>query len=714
MPDFLLELRSEEIPARMQPAAAAELADRFRALLAEAGLAADRLEAHATPRRLALVARGLPPASAPTREERRGPRADAPEAAITGFLKSTGVPRAALIPRETEKGRFLFATIERAGQPTAEILAERLPALIEGIRWPKSMRWGAASARLGSPRWVRPLRGIVALLDRELVPFEALGVASGRETVGHRFMGGGEPLAIDSAGSYARQLHAAFVVLSAGERQALIRQQAEAAAHRVGLTLRPDEALEVENAGLTEWPVALVGRFDPAFLEVPPEIIQLTMRTNQKYFALEDAAGNLAPAFVCIANLEAPDGGATIVAGNERVLSARLADARFFWSQDRAKRLEDHADRLKDILFHEKLGTMADKVDRVAKLARWLVETHPEQFPGATPDLVERAARLAKTDLATATVGEFPELQGVIGGHLAQAQGEPPGVVEALRQHYAPVAEGCIPVAVALADRLDTLVNFFAAGLKPTGSRDPFALRRAALGIIATILSGDYRLPMARLLDQVEIIHTDPTIATMEFVPDESPWGRVTTRTIELLDFLADRLKVQQREAGVRHDIIDAVFALGGEDDLVRLVARVKALQAFLETGDGANLLAGYRRAANILKAEERKDGPHAFDPALPLGAYAQDAERALAARFVPAGGATTALLLDEVEALLQAEDFAGAMARLATLRAPVDRFFDAVTVNDPDPAVRARRLGLCAAIRDLMHRVADFSRIEG
>ncbi len=703
MADFLLELVSEEIPARMQAAAADQLRARFAALLDQAGLSAERLRAFATPRRLALVAEGLPPRSAAISEERRGPRADAPEAAIQGFLRSTGLTRGQLEERETEKGVFLFATLASEGRPAAALLARHLPALIEGFQWPKSMRWGAASVSTASPRWVRPLRGIVALLDEEVVGFEALGLPSGRVTVGHRFMGGRGAIAIDRPTTYAHQLRAAFVLLDGDERRQRIRDEAQAAAHAAGLTLRPDAALEIENAGLTEWPVALIGRFDPAFLEVPPEIIQLTMRTNQKYFALEDAAGTLAPAFVGIANLEAPDGGATIVAGNERVLSARLADARFFWAQDRAKRLEDHAARLETILFHKKLGTVADKVDRVAKLARWLVETYPDQFPGATPDLVERAARLAKADLTTATVGEFPELQGVIGGHLAQAQGEAPEIVSALKQHYAPVPEGSVAVAVALADRLDTLVEFFLIGEVPTGSRDPFALRRAALGIIGIILHNNLRFRL-------------DSVFQAACGEDLNKFSKVFFSRTELdaAAFLADRLKVQQREAGVRHDIIDAVFALGQEDDLVRLVAQVKALQAFLETEDGANLLAGYRRAANILKAEDRKDGPHTFDPAIPLSAYADEAERALAARFVPAGDATTALLPDEVDALLQAEDFAGAMARLSTFRAPVDRFFDAVTVNDPDPAVRARRLGLCAAIRDLMHRIADFSRIEG
>lgn len=715
MADFLLELFSEEIPARMQPAAAQQLRERFEALLAESGLAADAVETHATPRRLALIARGLPAASAATAEERRGPRADAPPQAIEGFLKSTGLSRDQLEERDTGKGVFLFANLKSEGRPTADILAEKLPALIAGFQWPKSQRWGAASASTASPRWVRPLRGILALLDREVVAFEALGLQSGRTTFGHRFMGGADPIAIDSPATYASQLHAAFVVLSAGERRALIRAGAEAAAEKVGLTLRPDEGLEAENAGLTEWPVPLLGRFDPAFLDVPPEIIQLTMRTNQKYFAVEDADGKLAPAFICVANLVAPDGGATIVAGNERVLSARLSDARFFWEQDRQKPLDAHAEKLKDIVFHEKLGTMADKVERVAKLARWLVETHPDQFPGATPDVVELAARLAKADLTTGTVGEFPELQGIIGGYLAEAQGEKPGVVSALKQHYAPVPEGCVPVAVALADRLDTLVNFFEYDLKPTGSKDPFALRRAALGVIETTVQGGYRLPLVQIFNSVELGRSDRTVGHIRVIQNNDSLGNAYRVAFDLLAFFADRLKVQQREAGVRHDLIDAVFALGGEDDLVRLLARVKALQAFVETDQGKNLLAGYKRAANILKAEEKKDGhAYAFDASIPLSKYIGETEKNLARLFVPAEGAGATTLFDEADALLAAEDFEGAMKLLATLRAPVDAFFEQTTVNDPDPDTRARRLGLLDAIRGLMHRVADFSKIEG
>lgn len=676
MPDFLLELLTEEIPARMQPAAAEQLRQRFAALLAEAGLAAEGIEAHATPRRLALVAQGLPTASAPVTEERRGPRADAPAAAIAGFLKSTGLARDQLEERETERGCFLFATLRREGRPTAELLGQRLPALLAGFQWPKSMRFEPSGFR-----WVRPLRRIVALLDGEVVPFAVAGVASGAETEGHRVMGGGTPIRIASARTHAAQLEAAFVLLDADVRKARIRDGAHAAASAAGLALVEDEELVAENAGLTEWPVPLLGRFDPAFLSVPPELLTLTMKVNQKYFALADGEGRLAPAFVCVANLDAPDGGRAIVAGNERVLAARLSDARFFWEQDVKVPLEEQAKKLSGILFHEKLGTMAEKVERVAKLACWLVETHPDQFPGATTELVERAARLAKADLVTGTVGEFPELQGIIGAHIAQAQGEPPAIVEALGQHHAPVPGGTVAVAVALADRLDTLARFFAIGLRPSGSKDPFALRRAALGILDMLVGHGRRLPLRPLVAAAGA--ADPA---------------------DLLAFLAERLKVREREAGVRHDLIEAVFALGDEDDLVRLLLRVKALQAVVETEAGQNLLAGFRRAANILKAEERKDGPN--DGPVAPALLVEPAERALDTALEAAQAAVTAAV--------NAEDFTAAMQTLAALRPHIDRFFDSVTVNAEDPALRRNRLALLAKLRATANLVADFSRIEG
>jgi glycyl-tRNA synthetase beta chain len=689
MPDFLLELFSEEIPARMQPGGAAQLRQRFEALLADAGIDAGAIESHATPRRLALMARGLPAETPASSEERRGPRTDAPAAAVAGFLKSTGLARNQLEERDTDKGRFLFATIDRPGRPAGALLAERLPAMIAGFDWPKSMRWEGSGFR-----WVRPLRGIVALLNGEVVPFAVAGLAAGRETRGHRFMGGEASVAIESPATYAAQLRAAKVVLDPAERVAMIREGAARAAEAAGLTLVPDAGLEAENAGLTEWPVPLLGRFDPAFLDVPREIIQLTMRTNQKYFALVDGEGALAPAFVCVANLEAPDGGATIVSGNERVLSARLADARFFWEQDKAKPLEAHSEKLKDILFHEKLGTMAEKVERVAKLARWLVETYSDQFSGATPEKAERAARLAKADLTTATVGEFPELQGIIGGHLAERRGEPPGIVEALRQHYAPLPDGCLPVAVALADRLDTLISFFGAGLRPTGSKDPFALRRAGLGVVAMVRASRLKLRTRFVLEQC-------------IAPRPRQLGAVQSALIDdVALFLEERLLNQLRDEGLAADISLAARAaeIGEPGRLWRLEARSQALAPFIESEDGANLLAGYRRAANILRIEEAKDGPHdgPVNPAL----LTDPAERAL-------DGALTQAQ-HQVAAAVQDEDFASAMAALAAVRPVVDAFFERLKVNADDSAVRANRLALLAKLRQTAHLVADFSMIQG
>lgn len=683
MPDFLLELMSEEIPARMQREAATQLAERFAALLADAGIAASGLETFVTPRRLALLAHGLPAASEGTREERRGPRADAPAPAIAGFLKSTGLSRDRLEERETDKGCFLFAVIDRPGRPVAELLAERLPGLIEGFQWPKSMRW------LSTPfRWVRPLRGIMALLDAQVVQFEVQAIAAGRKTHGHRLMRQGT-VELASAAGYVEAMRAAKVVVDAAERAQMIRDGSSRAAAAAGLQLLPDDALVAENAGLTEWPVPLLGRFAPEFRAVPPEIIQLTMKVNQKYFAVTNPDGTLAPAFVCVANLDAPDGGKTIVAGNERVLSARLADARFFWAQDGRTSLDQHAGGLAAIVFHEKLGTMAEKVDRVAMLARWLVETYPDQFPGADADTAERAARLARADLTTGTVGEFPELQGIIGAHLAERQGEKPGVVSAIRQFYAPVPEGCVPVAVALADRADTISRFFEAGMTPTGSKDPFALRRAMLGIINIVRQRNLRF--------------SSTMALFDAVPNSA-----------IFDFMQDRLRIQVRDDGIRPDVIDSTLFWAGNEDIVRVVSLAREVQAFIETDDGANLLAGYKRAANILRAEEKKDGrDYALTGGVDAAAHIGETENDLARLFVASGGASGVLLFDAVDALLEAEDFAGAMQKLAALRAPVDAFFDAVVVNDPDPSLRARRLALLAGVRTAMHRVADFSRIE-
>ncbi len=677
MTDFLLELRSEEIPARMQVKAKEDLARLFNDALAKAGLAAASVETFATPRRLALIATGLPLATDAVSEETKGPKIGAPPQAMEGFLRKAGLTQDQLIERDG----VYFAVVEKAGRQTADVLAEAIPAIIRAFPWPKSQRWGAGSASTESLRWVRPLQGIVAILGDDVVPCEIEGIVSGAATMGHRFHHSG-PVTIGNAGDYAEKLRNAHVLVHFSERCALIRDGAKAAAAAAGLTLVEDEGLVVENAGLTEWPVPMLGRFDPAFLEVPQEVIQLTARVNQKYFVCHDSAGKLANAFVCTANIDAHDGGAAIVAGNEKVLAARLSDAKFFWEQDLKVALDDQATKLAQITFHEKLGSVADKVERVAKLARWLVEEGIVK--GANADDAERAARLCKADLVTGMVGEFPELQGLMGGYYARAQGEADAVADAVRDHYKPVGQGDdvptapVTVAVSLADKLDTLAQFFAAGMPPTGSKDPFALRRAAIGFLSLLLQNDLRCSLKDML-----------LAT----------GAATSFD-SLEEFLVDRLKVQQREAGVRHDLIDAVFSLGGEDDLVRLLARVNALQAYITTAEGANLLAAYKRAANILKAA---DGVDAAAPA-PADLVAEE------------GALLTALdtAAPNAAAAVDAEDFEGAMAALASLRAPIDAFFDGVMVNDEDPAKRAFRLGLLARFRDAVHRVADFAKIEG
>jgi glycyl-tRNA synthetase beta chain len=702
--DFLLELLSEEIPARMQARARNDLARMFAEVLANAGLEADEIETFATPRRLGLIARGLPLATAAVSEEIKGPRASAPPQALEGFLRKTGLVQEQLIERDG----VLFAVIDRPGQPTASGLGGAIERIVRGFPWPKSMRWGAASTSTSSLRWVRPLQGIVALLGPEIVPVEIDGLTSGASTVGHRFHHPG-PITLGGASDYQEKLRACHVIVDADERAAIIRDRARALAAEAGLTLVEDEGLVAENAGLTEWPVPLLGRFDADYLDVPPEVIQLTARTNQKYFVLRDDSGALASAFICTANIEASDGGAAIIAGNQRVLAARLSDARFFWEQDLKVPLDQQAEKLSGIVFHERLGTVAERVQRIADLAEWLaIEAI---VPNCDPDHARRAAELSKADLVTGMVGEFPELQGLIGGYLAAAQGEPKDVADAIRDHYKPVGQGDdvptapVTVAVALADKLDTLRQFFEAGMPPTGSKDPFALRRAALGVIQVVTENGLRLPIA---------------------------------DGDLLEFFADRLKVQQREAGIRHDLIDAVFALGGENDLVRLLARVAALQAFVEGGEGANLLAGYKRAANILKKENwdlarvmASPGEQAIPqtgeedplveidqaPELAASVAGQAMGSDLPADAPPAERALV-MVLDEAEPRARQavgqEDFGGAMAALASLRGPIDAFFDQVTVNDPDSDVRRRRLNLLARFRNAVHGVADFSRIEG
>lgn len=682
----------------MQEKAREDLARLFAAELDKAGLKAAATISYATPRRLALILKGLPAETAAVSEETKGPRVGAPPQALEGFLRKTGLTADQLVERDG----VLFAIVDKPGRATAEVLAAAIPAVIRAFPWPKSMRWGADSLSTESLRWVRPLQGIVALFGSDVVPCEIAGVASGAATVGHRFHHPGA-ITIGSADDYVEKLRACHVIVDGAERRNIIALGAKMAAQKAGLSLIEDEGLLFENAGLTEWPMPLLGRFDEAFLAVPPEVIQLTARVNQKYFVCRDSAGTLANAFVCVANIDAADGGEKIVAGNQKVLAARLSDARFFYETDLKVPLADQVQKLEKIVFHEKLGTVADKVARVAKLAEWLAAE--KIVPNCDPALARRAAELAKADLVTGMVGEFPELQGLMGGYYAAAQGEDPAVAAAIRDHYKPVGQGDdvptdpVTVAVALADKLDTLVAFFFADMPPTGSKDPFALRRAALGVLELLTRNGLRISLWEAISRGLRGMTDLRVSygmseealtshnsAMEGVFDSLP------------TFFADRLKVQQREAGVRHDLIDAVFALGGEDDLVRLLARVKALQAFVGTEDGANLLAGYKRAANILKKEEWEAG--AVNPA------PEPAEAALAAALDAAEPKATAAI--------QAERFEDAMAALAILRAPIDAFFDQVTVNDADPVKRAARLGLLARMRDAVHKVADFAKIEG
>lgn len=698
--DFLLELRSEEIPARMQAAARAELEKLFRAQMAAAGLTVGELSIWSTPRRLALIAKDLPLATAAVSEELKGPRSSAPPQALEGFLRKTGLTQGQLEDRDG----VYFAVINKPGRDTKDVLAEAIPAIIRAFAWPKSMRWGKESASSESLRWVRPLSGIVALLGDELVDCEIGGVASGNITRGHRFHSEGD-VTITNASDYAAKLRDAYVIVDHVERQNIVRDGAAKAAADAGLALVADEGLVIENAGLTEWPVPLLGRFDEEFLTVPPEVIQLSARVNQKYFVVNDASGKLANGFVCTNNIAALDGGKEIVAGNQKVLAARLSDARFFWEVDQKKPLAVHAEKLGNITFHEKLGSVADKVERVAALAEWLAS---EIIPNCDAGEARKAAELAKADLVTEMVGEFPELQGLMGGYYARAEGQSDAVADAVRDHYKPVGQGDdvptvpVTVAVALADKLDTLVSFFVIKQRPTGSRDPFALRRAALGIIELLMANNLRLELDYAAAKVGGLLSKQMAAKQSESEHEAWLAEHLNQELFLAvpAFFVDRLKVQQREAGVRHDLIDAVFQLEErKDEILGNLARVKALQAFMATNDGANLLAGYKRAANILKqAGEVADAPSANAPT--------DADAALAAALDQAEPAA--------QAAVEAERFTDAMAALAILRAPIDAFFDGVMINDPDSAVRAYRLGLLDRFKQAVHGVADFSKIEG
>jgi glycyl-tRNA synthetase beta chain len=686
MAELLLELFSEEIPARMQARAREDLARLLGNALGEAGLEFNEIKTFATPRRLTTVVEGLPTRSPDMREERKGPRVDAPDAAIKGFLKSMGLASADQAERrDDKKGAYYVALLERPGHATAEVIAEIMPELVKSFPWPKSMRWGC-----GRLRWVRPLQSIICLLDGKVVPFEVHGIRSGKETRGHRFMAH-EPFKVRRFKDYEEKLRDAKVILDGDERARIILEGARKAAAKEGLTLLEDEALLAENAGLTEWPVVLLGSFDEEFLSVPPEVLATSMKAHQKCFSLRKKDGALANRFIVVANLEARDKGNAIVAGNERVIRARLADAKFFFEQDRKVMLPDRVPKLKEIVFHEKLGSQYERVQRVWRLARELAP-----LVDADPDLAERAAILAKADLVSLMVGEFPELQGVMGRYYALDQEEIEAVADAIAAHYRPlgpsddVPREPVAIAVALADKLDMLVGFWAIDEKPTGSKDPYALRRAALGVIRIVLENDLRLRLKEYL----LTHQ----ATAKFDP------AVHNLADRLLSFFADRLKVHLRDQGARHDLVDAVFALGG-DDLLIIVRRVEALGRFLDTEDGEHLLIGAKRAINILRIEEKKDS-RTYDESPDPTLFKRPEEKALA-KAVDAVEKASA-------AAITREDFEAAMAEMAKLRTPVDEFFDHVTVNATDPGLRANRLRLLNRIRATTLTVADFSKIEG
>lgn len=694
MPELLLELFSEEIPARMQQRATEELKRLVTSELQAHGLATGEARAFATPRRLALVVRDIPPRSPDQVEERKGPRVNAPEQAIQGFLKAAGLASIgeASVVSDPKKGDYYVARIERPGRSAYEVIAEVIPQVLRRFSWPKSMRWGWQTFT-----WVRPLHGIVCLLDGEVVQFEVAGVASGNTTRGHRFHANA-PFRVHSFEDYVKKLREHRVILDAAERAQRIAEQARELAAKHKLQLVEDEGLLAENAGLTEWPIVLMGHFDESFLEVPPEVIITSLRAHQKCFALRDPkTQKLANRFLLVANLEAKDGGAAIVAGNEKVIRARLSDARFFWEQDLKKPLDEMALALRGVTFHEKLGTQWQRVERIAELSYQIAGA-----VDAVPEDARRAAQLAKADLVSGMVGEFPELQGLMGRYYAEAAGTKPEIARAIELHYKPkgpndtvplVEEGdAVAVAVALADKIDTLVGFWAIDEKPTGSGDPYQLRRAALGIIRIVLENDLRLPLAKFI-QKSLALQPSTV--------KPPAGLVE----DLLSFFADRLKVHLREEGVRHDLIDAVFALPGQDDLALIVKRVEALGEFLETNDGANLLAGLKRAASILAIEEKKDKT-SYDGDYDIKLLQAPEELALAAAIESTK--------QDTSAAIAVENFKGAMRALAELRRPVDAFFEKVTVNVEDQKVRQNRLRLLSQIRAATMRVADFSKIAG
>ena len=744
MPDLLLELFSEEIPARMQAKAADDLRRMVTDKLVAEGLVYEGAKAFATPRRLALTVHGMPARQSDLKEERKGPRVGGPEAAIAGFLKAAGLASLdeAKIQRDPKKGDFYVALIEKPGRATLEVLADMLPVIIRTFPWPKSMRWGERSAKSGALSWVRPLHAITATFGLEteepdVVKFAVDGIEAGQITFGHRFMAP-KPISVRRFEDYEAKLLDAMVVLDAERRKDTILTDARQLAFAQGLELVEDQMLLDEVAGLVEWPVVLMGSFDEEFLSIPGEVIRATIRNNQKCFVVSDPkTGKLTNKFILTANIEASDGGKAIVAGNERVIRARLSDAKFFYETDLKTKLEDRLPKFDAIVFHEKLGTQGERINRIERLA---AEIAP--LLGADVEKAKRAAHLAKADLLTEVVGEFPELQGLMGKYYALAQGEDASVAAASEEHYKPqgpndrVPSDPVSVAVALADKIDTLVGFWAIDEKPTGSKDPYALRRAALGVIRIILDNNLRIklsgllvsPVTRVLDKHVLLQdaeqhrtmrselwqaTASHEAVLAIVSKLLDYGvnpnwlveeKLAKPIVELLAFFADRLKVQLREQGARHDLVDAVFALEGQDDLLMVVRRVEALGKFLDTDDGKNLLAGTKRAANILRIEEKKDGK-AYEGTPEAALYGLDEEKALAKAIDQANA--------EASDAVAREDFAGAMGAMAKLRPAVDAFFDKVKVNDDDAEVRENRLKLLNEIRAATRAVADFSKIQ-
>jgi glycyl-tRNA synthetase beta chain len=725
MPQLLLEILSEEIPARMQPQASRDLERLIMTSLKERAYTIESAKAFATPRRLALVVEGLAARQPDVREERKGPRVNAPEAALNGFLKSTGLTKDQLSVQRDPKGDFYLAVIERKGRPTSDVIAELVPEVMRSFPWPKSMRWTS-----GSFTWVRPIHAILCMFDGQVVPFSIEGIRSGNTTSGHRFMSSGE-ISVKNFAEYSERLEKAKVSLDPEKRKALISEGAIRLAKEHDLDWIGDDALLEEVAGLVEWPVPLAGQFDKAFLAVPQEILISTMRANQKYFALKDKSGRLANTFIVTANTVTEDGGKAVIAGNERVLRARLSDAKFFWDQDLKQTLESRVDKLKSIVFHAKLGTQYERVDRIEYLAATIAKLM--KLDDKSIEKARRAARLCKADLVSGTVGEFPEVQGALGRYLALHDKEIGQVADALRDHYKPlgpsdeVPSAPISIAVALADKLDALISFFLIDERPTGSKDPFALRRAALGVIRLILTNTVRLNLffvaAMHYASNFLRHEKFAQAQSGGVPLDikanAPGFKVTSpnadvakgletpssRLAQLIEFFADRLEVALRDKGVRHDHIDAVFSLGGQDDLVLIVRRVEALQRFLSTEAGTALLAGYRRAINIVKIEEKKDA-RTYSGVLDTMLLKQAEEKALYDALIAAEA--------KAKAALAKEDFEGAMAALSSLRKPVDTFFDKVTVNADDKHLRENRLKLLNKIRESMSTVADFSKLEG